>query len=214
MIDPYGEHLTLIDDTGHVLSPDELLFCLLDLVTDRLLGDTVALPVTASRMAAEIVENRGYQVHWTKTSAAALMEEAERPGVGFAADREGGVILPGFLPAFDAAGGLLKVLDLLASRGAKLSEIVAAAPVAHMTHDEVVTPWEQKGTVMRSLVEQTKGRYVDLVDGVKVHHDHGWVLVLPDPEEPVTHIWSEADSAAEARNFAQEWARRIRQMLR
>ena len=83
-----------------------------------------------------------------------------------------------------------------------------------MVHEAVVTPWEQKGTVMRSLVEQTHGRDVELIDGVKVHHDAGWALVLPDPEEPVTHIWAEGDSAQDARNLAQEYARRIRQMLR
>jgi mannose-1-phosphate guanylyltransferase/phosphomannomutase len=83
-----------------------------------------------------------------------------------------------------------------------------------MVHEVVITPWEQKGTVMRTLVEQTQGRDVDLIDGVKVYHDSGWVLVLPDPEEPVTHIWAEGDDGADARTLAQEYARRIRQMLR
>jgi len=214
VLDPSGEQLTLVDDTGTVLTDDELLFCFLDLVSDRLLGDSIALPVTAPRAAADIVASRGYHVRWTKTSVASLMEAAAEPGVGFGANRSGGVILPGFLPAFDAAGGLLKMLDLLAARGAQLSEIRTAAPVAHLLHEEVVTPWEQKGTVMRSLVEQTQGRDVDLIDGVKVHHATGWVLVLPDPEEPVTHLWVEGDTLAEAKTLVQEYARRIRQMLR
>ncbi|MBS1838490.1 MAG: hypothetical protein JST64_12430, partial [Actinobacteria bacterium] len=109
---------------------------------------------------------------------------------------------------------LLKMLDLLAARGAQLSEVRAAAPTAFLLHEAVVTPWEQKGSVMRSLVEQTHGRDVDLIDGVKVHHGSGWVLVLPDPEEPTTHLWVEGDSLAEARTLVQEYARRIRQMLR
>ncbi len=67
---------------------------------------------------------------------------------------------------------------------------------------------------MRTLVEQTHGRDVELIDGVKVFHDTGWVLVLPDPEEPVTHVWSEGDTPGDARTLAQEYARRIRQMLR
>ncbi len=75
-----------------------------------------------------------------------------------------------------------------------------------------MTPWEQKGTVMRTLVEQSKDREVELVDGVKVHHDDGWALALPDPEEPVTHVWAEAGTDADARRLAQEYARRIRQM--
>ncbi len=214
VIDPSGEQLTLVDGRGVVLSFDQLLMAFLELVCGRLLGDRIALPVTVSRQAAKIVEKHGYDVLWTKTSAAALMDDADTPGVGFAANVEGGVILPGFLPAFDAAAGLLKMLDLLAVRGASLADIVADLPQVHMVHEGVITPWEQKGTVMRTLVEQTHGRDVQLIDGVKVFHDSGWVLVLPDPEEPVTHIWAEGDESADARTLAQEYARRIRQMLR
>jgi len=67
---------------------------------------------------------------------------------------------------------------------------------------------------MRSLVEQAKDRQLQLVDGVKVLHDDGWALALPDPEEPVTHVWAEAASDADARKLAQEYGRRIRQLLR
>jgi mannose-1-phosphate guanylyltransferase/phosphomannomutase len=105
------------------------------------------------------------------------------------------------------------VLDLLARTGQQLSEITAQIPKVHMAHETVVTPWEQKGLVMRSLVELA-GRAVHHVDGVKSFHGDGWVLALPDPEEPITHVWSESSSDAEARRLAEEYGRRIRQLLR
>jgi mannose-1-phosphate guanylyltransferase/phosphomannomutase len=123
------------------------------------------------------------------------------------------VILPSFMTAFDAAAGLLKMLDLLTARDESLADVLARVPAAHLVHETVVTPWEQKGLVMRSLVEQTQGRDVELIDGVKVNHDYGWVLVLPDPEEPLTHIWTEGGSLQAARQLAQEYARRLRQMV-
>jgi mannose-1-phosphate guanylyltransferase/phosphomannomutase len=84
----------------------------------------------------------------------------------------------------------------------------------HIAHLTVVTPWEQKGLVMRTLVERSSERDLVLVDGVKVRHGEGWVLALPDPEEPVTHIWAEGPSEAAAAELAQEYTRRIRQMVR
>jgi mannose-1-phosphate guanylyltransferase / phosphomannomutase len=142
-----------------------------------------------------------------------LMDAATEAGVGFAGNTDGGFILPGFLPAFDAAATFIKTLDLLAHHGRRLSEVVAELPRPHMAHEVVVTPWEQKGTVMRTLVEQSKDREVELVDGVKVLHDDGWALTLPDPEEPITHVWAEAATDADARRLAQEYARRIRQLV-
>jgi mannose-1-phosphate guanylyltransferase/phosphomannomutase len=67
---------------------------------------------------------------------------------------------------------------------------------------------------MRTVIEEAKDRDVLLVDGVKVLHDDGWALILPDLEEPVTHIWTEAVTDAEARSRAQAYARRIRNALR
>ena len=95
------------------------------------------------------------------------MAAATDPAVGFAADGAGGYILPGFLPAFDGAAALLKMLDLLGRSRRSLGEVVDGLPKVHLVHETVVTPWEQKGMVMRSLMEMA-GRDVELVDGVKV----------------------------------------------
>ena len=214
VLDPDGEHLTLIDDSGSILSDAQALLALLTLVSGHLLGDTVALPVTVTRHAEAIAAAHGVRVRRTKLSTPALMDAASEPGVGFAASTDGGFILPGFLPAFDAAASLVKVLELLAHTGARLSAVVEGLPRPHLAHETVVTPWEQKGMVMRSLVEMSKDREVQLIDGVKVRHDDGWALALPDPEEPVTHVWTEADTDADARALAIEYARRIRQLLR
>jgi mannose-1-phosphate guanylyltransferase/phosphomannomutase len=214
VLDPDGEHLTLIDDAGRVLTDEQALLALLTLVSGHLLGDTVALPVNVTSHAETIAGANAVRVRRTKLSTPALMDAASEPGVGFAASTDGGFILPGFLPAFDAAATLVKVLELLAHSETTLSSVVEALPRTHLAHETVVTPWEQKGMVMRTLVEMSKDREVQLIDGVKVRHDDGWALALPDPEEPITHIWSEGPTDAEAKALATEYARRIRQLLR
>jgi mannose-1-phosphate guanylyltransferase / phosphomannomutase len=45
--------------------------------------------------------------------------------------------------------------------------------------------------VMRVLTERLKGRELDLVDGIKVFDERGWVQLLPDPDEPLLHIYAE-----------------------
>ncbi len=214
VIDPDGERLILIDDSGHVLTDEEALLSILRLLRGKLHGDRVALPVSVTTQAEQIVAEGGAAVRWTKLSTSALMDASTEPGVGFAGNEHGNFILPGFLPGFDASATFVKVLDLLAHQQVQLSAVVADLPRVHVVHETVVTPWDQKGTVMRSLMEQSKDREVLLVDGVKVMHDGGWALALPDPEDPVTHVWAEGSSDAEARRLAEEYSRRIRQMVR
>ncbi|MCC6436061.1 MAG: NTP transferase domain-containing protein [Acidimicrobiales bacterium] len=213
VIDPDGERLTLVDDEGRVLSATDAMLAYIMLVGDRLLGDRIAVPVGASRHTEELARAKGVAVQYTKMSSSALAEAAKEPGVGFVASLDGGFILPGFLPAFDAAAALVKLLDLLAHHKVSLSSVVDQLPRVHLAHETVVTPWDLKGMVMRTLVEQTQRETV-LVDGVKVLHDNGWALALPDPEEAITHVYAEAASDTDARRLAREYVLRIRQLVR
>ncbi len=219
VIDSDGELLTLVDDTGLVLSDDQGLMALLQLVLDDASRSgasppTVALPVSVSRSVEAMCDAAGATLLWTKLSTPSLMEVASQPGVRFAAGQEGGYIFPPFLPAYDAVATMVETLGLLASVGTRLSKVASRLPQVRLAQESVVTPWEKKGMVMRSVMEWTKEREVLLVDGVKVVYDDGWALVFPDPEEPLTHVWAEAATDAEAKSRAQEYSRRIRSILR
>ena len=214
VLDPGGEQLTLIDDTGRLLDDTTTLLVLLTLLGEDLADREVALPVAVTMHAEALVERHGGRVRPTKLAPASIMEAAAAPEVVFAAGLEGGYVVPEFLGVFDAAAMLVKTLELLARRDVRLSALVADLPERHMARESVVTPWEQKGTVMRTLMERSGDREVILVDGVKVSHEGGWALAWPDPDEPVTNIWAEAESDAAAHQLAEEYARRIRQMIR
>jgi mannose-1-phosphate guanylyltransferase / phosphomannomutase len=214
VIDPGGEHLTLIDDTGRVLDDTDALLTLLALLGEDLAGHEVALPVATTLHAEELVTRHGGRVLATKLADASVMEAAREPEVVFAAGLSGGYVIPEFVAAYDASATLVRTLELLAKRNVRLSDLVAALPDRHLVRDAVITPWEQKGTVMRTLMERSGDRELVLVDGVKMRHDDGWVLALPDPDEPVTNVWAEADTDLAARQLAEEYVRRIRQMIR
>jgi mannose-1-phosphate guanylyltransferase/phosphomannomutase len=214
VLDPGGEHLAIVDDRGHALTDDEALLVLLTLVTEAHPSARVALPVAASRAAEDICAKAGAEIVWTKLSASHLMEVARSEHVTLAASQSGGFIFPRFLPAYDAAATLVNLLALLTTTGRRLSQMVAELPPVHVVHQSVHTPWDQKGMVMRTLVESSQGRDLVLVDGVKVIESDGWALVLPDPEEPVTHVWAEASSDAQAEARANEYAVRLAQLLR
>ena len=214
VMDADGEHLVLVDDEGTVLSDDQVLLVLLQLVVETRTDARVALPVSVSRAAEAICRSAGVPITFTKLSSAHLMEVASRGNVTFAASQNGGFCWPEFIPAYDAAATLVELVAMLSATGQSLSKLVHSLAPVHIAHEAVVTPSEQKGMVMRVLVEQLDGRDLILVDGVKVPEDDGWALILPDPEDPVTHVWAEGGGEAQARARAQQYAVRLRQLLR
>jgi phosphomannomutase len=54
---------------------------------------------------------------------------------------------------------------------------------------------------------------VVLIDGVKVIDATGWTLVVPDTEEPSTHIFAEADDEESSQARADAAAAEIRRFL-
>jgi mannose-1-phosphate guanylyltransferase / phosphomannomutase len=99
---------------------------------------------------------------------------------------------------------------LVARTQLQLSEIDARIPQAHVAQRSVPTPWAAKGAVMRSVVEAAGDRLVDTVDGVRVvEPDGSWTLVVPDPAEPVTHLWAEAPDDERAEALLQSWTRTV-----
>ncbi len=216
MFDPDGEQLTLVDDMGRVLHDDEALCIFTSLVTsDSGAGATgsVVLPVDAPSLAAQLAERSGREVVWTKLAAAALMEASAAPGVAFGGSTQGGFVFPRFLPAFDAVAGFVHLLSLLAHSGSSLSETVSSLESPHLVRKEVPTPFEQKGLVMRLLLDRAREAEVQLLDGVKLTDDTGWTLVVPDPEAPTTIVKAEDRSEEMAEERAAQMAEQISWIL-
>jgi mannose-1-phosphate guanylyltransferase/phosphomannomutase len=215
VIDAGGEHLTLVDGSGRILTDDEALMVFLDLMTAGNEPVRVALPATVSYRAYELCASRGAEIITTALSSSLLMEAAASGGVTYAADQEGGFIFPDFLPSFDGAAALVKLIALLGRSGESLAQVAARVPDLPIMRTEVETPFEQKGLVMRTLMEQLAEEDSELVliDGIKVLSPTGWVLVVPDPEEPTTHVWAEGTDRADSERLSSGYVERLRQIL-
>ena len=198
MLDPDGEQLTLVDDTGRVLSDGEALLALTLLVSSAEPESMIAVPVDASLHVEAICAATRSEVLRTKVSGTQLLEEASSPRVGLAGNTSGGYVFPQFVPAFDAVATLVRLLSLLALGHESLSAIVSRLPETFIARGEVPTPFDQKGLVMRTLVEQADPSELILLDGLKTVDSEGWTLVLPDPDLPSTRLYAEAASQQEA----------------
>ena len=59
---------------------------------------------------------------------------------------------------------------------------------------------------MRVLNERFAEADVDLRDGIKVFDERGWVQVLPDPDEPLVHLYAEGATTEASEELESEIA--------
>ena len=210
--DPVGERIFLVDENGALVDEDRALLVVVDLVAAERHTGQVALPVTTTRVAEQVSRFHGVQARWTPTSMDALTQAAGDEDVILAGDGRGGFIVPEFSKTVDGIAAFTRLLGLVARTRLTLSQIDRRIPVAHLLRRSMPTPWAAKGSVMRTVVEAAGDRTIDTTDGVRVvEPDGGWVLVLPDPAEAVTHMWAEGADPDAAQALLDEWATVVEQ---
>jgi mannose-1-phosphate guanylyltransferase/phosphomannomutase len=198
VFDRAGERLFLIDEQAREIPVEQTLLLFLRLIGSNGRGGKLAFPITVTSQVEQMVEGSGLEVIRTPSSLAELTKAAAEDGVIFAGAVGGGYVFPEFIPAYDAVASLCKLLELLAPVQKPLSELVSELPASTLVHRQLACPWSLKGTVMRVLTERLRDRDVDLLDGIKVFDDRGWAQVLPDPDEPLVHVYAEGRTEEES----------------
>jgi mannose-1-phosphate guanylyltransferase / phosphomannomutase len=213
VFDRSGERIYLVDEQAREVSVEQELLLFLSLLASDGKSGTLALPITVTSLAEPLVKGTKLEVMRTAASLSALTRASAGNGVVFAGSVGGGFVFPEFLPAYDGVASLCNLLQLLAPVDRPLSELVSGLPHSTVVHRQVRCPWARKGAVMRILTERMKGKKIDTLDGIKVFEDRGWAQVLPDPDEPLVHVYAEGKTAEDAATLEEEFLKLVEEIV-
>ena len=215
LFDHDGETFALVDDTGRVIEGDRLLALMTLCVARSKKGARIAMPVTVPDAIEKIAEENGATIVRTRSDQRSVMANAdgERATLDFAGGGGHEPIFPQFQPVFDALFAATKLMEMVAAERRKLSELVDELPQWHMARRVIACPWERKGEVMRTLLDEQKHNKVELIDGIRVARDGGWVLVLPDASDPTLNIYAEGRTDHDASRYIDEVSHRIGELV-
>ncbi len=210
LMDNAGERMYLLDDLGRQIDPQSTLMVFVKLLCDTGRRGKIAVPVSVTSQVEAIASSFGNEVIRTKVSRSDLMKASLDKEVMFAGAGSGGFIFPAFLPTYDAMVSTAMLMDMLSLSEKPLSQHVDELPPVHLLSEEIPASWEQKGLIMRRLIEETSEGRMELVDGMKVFIDeNAWILVLPDPDEPSLHLICEAEDDTRAALIIGEFTKKI-----
>lgn len=201
--DAEGERLLLWHADGQPVSRQALSLLLTRVILADPAVKVLALPVTASGHARALAEEVGVEVRWVRNDWRAVAEAAWQGPLG---GRQ--VQMLG-----DALFTLVVLAGYLAEQDLTLSQALAALPQVWQKAKDVPCPWSAKGKVLRELAEEESSRRLELIDGLKVYHEEGWALLLPDADEPFYHVYSEATSPARAEDLCRQYADKIGRLV-
>jgi len=209
-----AECLVIIDEKGKIISDQQLLALMVLMTLRHTKNAIVAVPVTAPGILEKMAQDYHGKIIRTKTDGRSLMHTAQlgEKKIHLAGRENGAFIFPHFQPSFDGMFAFARLLELMSQERTRLSELVRQIPHFHQHRAVVDCARLDKGRVMRSLIEESRNRPIDLIEGIKVYFDDAWVLAVPDPSEPCLHLVAEADSDERAQALVEEYATHIKGM--
>jgi mannose-1-phosphate guanylyltransferase/phosphomannomutase len=188
VVGPDGESVQFVDDRGEFVPPDVMLACILD----RMQPKRAVLPINLSSGYRAIVEAGGGTLIESRTGAGNVALRAAAEQADIASTGEGRFVLPAFLPAPDCFMTIAHAISLFREEPLSAVRQRYGESFGNVARERLECPWAAKGRVMRGLAERFGGDpEAILTDGVKLNVDGGWVLMLPDPDNPLFYVYAE-----------------------
>ncbi len=188
-----GEDVQFVDDRGEPVPADVMLACFLE----RLRPKKAVLPINLSRGYEELIKRNGGEVEESRTGLGNVALKAAEIRADVAGLADGRYVFPVFLPAPDCFITLARALELFREEPLSIVRARFGETFGTVKYQRLECPWAAKGRVMRGLAEKFGGDPdAILTEGVKLNLDAGWVLMLPDPDNPLFYVYAEADATA------------------
>lgn len=204
-IDSNAEVITLFDGNGNIIS-EELFQVLTAIIVFKSVENAhVAVPITAPSIMETVASWYGGATIRTKASVQAVMDQLLNTNLSKKKDQR-----LQYLLNFDALASVVKIIEFLSIQKVNFSDLLDEIPTFFMSKRKIFCPWELKGRIMRALITEESIEKLELLDGVKISHKQGWVLIMPDADLPLLRVYSEGESLAVAEENAIKYINKIK----
>ena len=191
-LDPDGDRLAVIDETGSVLEPDDVLALAVEAALERLPGDVV-VNLTTSSAIDDIAARFGRKVYRTPVGEANVVEriQAVKAAIG-GEGSSGGIIFPAVHLCRDSYSGIAMFLGRMAATGLKISELASNLPRYERKMGKTAYRHGQLTAIMQQLEDEFPDAARDRTDGLRLVWPDSWIHVRSSNTEPVLRFAAEA----------------------
>ncbi len=203
-----GDRIGAMDERGNFVDPHRVMaLTLRHLVEKRKMSGAVVRTVSTTRMIDRLAKKYGLTVHETPVGFNYIAELMLNDNILIGGEESGGISFKGHIPEGDGILMGLALLEIVASSGGSLYELVQdllkeVGPAHYARSDLRLKRPVEKTEMTTRLVDGApksiggeKVAEVSNVDGCKyILKDDSWLLIRPSGTEPVLRVYAEGRS--------------------
>ena len=192
-----GDRIGVVDDSGAIVWPDQLLLLLAHDMLRHHPGAAIVADVKSSRVLFDGIAAAGGRAVLSPSGYVIVREEMLREGAPLAGEMSGHIFYADHWYANDDALHVaMRLLAALRRSGQSLAAFRSALPETFATPElRLPCPDDAKAAVLQAVAEGLVGAEVDRTDGLRVTTPEGWWLLRASGTEPKLTARVEAWSA-------------------
>jgi len=105
------------------------------------------------------------------------------------------------------------ILEMMARKKKKISELAEQLPRYHIVKEKIYCPPVKAHSIVSELKRLYSHQEVNMLDGIKVEKEDGWIHIRVSATEPMIRIISESQSREKAKERMERASNFISQLV-
>jgi phosphomannomutase len=213
VVDPDVDRLAFVCEDGTIFGEEYTLVSVADFVLSKLGGNAVS-NLSSTRALSDITYKYGGEYFASAVGEVNVVEKMKETNAIIGGEGNGGVIYPKLHYGRDALVGIALFLTYLSEKDLSVSELRSSYPNYFISKNKIQLT---DSTDMQFIISELANKYskekINLIDGLKIDFDEGWVHLRKSNTEPIVRIYSESISKQKADKLASTFVEEIKSLI-
>ena len=213
VVDPDVDRLAFVCEDGTIFGEEYTLVSVADFVLSKLGGNAVS-NLSSTRALSDITNKHGGEYFASSVGEVNVVEKMKETSAIIGGEGNGGIIYPKLHYGRDALVGIALFLTYLSEKDLSVSELRSSYPNYFISKNKIQLT---DSTDMQFIISELANKYskekINLIDGLKIDFDEGWVHLRKSNTEPIVRIYSESISKQKADNLASVFVEEIKSLI-
>ena len=213
VVDPDVDRLAFVCEDGTIFGEEYTLVSVADFVLSKLGGNAVS-NLSSTRALSDITNKHGGEYFASSVGEVNVVEKMKETSAIIGGEGNGGVIYPKLHYGRDALVGIALFLTYLSEKNLSVSELRSSYPNYFISKNKIQLT---DSTDMQFIISELANKYskekINLIDGLKIDFDEGWVHLRKSNTEPIVRIYSESISKQKADKLASTFVEEIKSLI-
>ena len=213
VVDPDVDRLAFVCEDGTMFGEEYTLVSVADFVLSKLGGNAVS-NLSSTRALSDVTVKYGGKYFASAVGEVNVVEKMKEKSAVIGGEGNGGIIFPALHYGRDALVGIALFLTYLSEKDLAISKLRSIYTNYFISKNKIqLTNSTDISSIISELAKKYNKEKINLVDGLKIDFDEGWIHLRKSNTEPIIRIYSESLSKEKADNLARMFIKEIKSLI-